>query len=392
MKQLIIKGPKVYAEDKILNNADILIEESIIKKIGKINSNQNTEKINILEFPNNYHLVPGFIDMHIHGAAGADVMDATDDALETISSELLKEGVTSFLPTVMTGDLNKINHAIKNIANYKNNKGAQILGINLEGPFLSKEKNGAQPIEQLLTPNIELIKKWQKLSNNLIKIVTIAPELPNALEAIKYLQENNIIAALGHSNADYEAAKIAIKLGSKYATHLFNCMPPIHHRKPGLISALLLDNNVTTEIIADGIHLHPAIIELIVKLKGFDNTILVSDAMRAKNLADGNYTLSEQKVIVKNNEARLQNNALAGSTLRLDTAIRNIINYTNCSLFDVLKMVTANPAKKLNIFDRKGSIAIGKDADLVVLDESLQVKLTLRGTASPRYIWPQHYV
>ena len=377
MNTQIIKGPKIYTEETVLENSAIEIQDGRIKNIGT----EFYDTSNILEFPSNWHLIPGMIDMHIHGAAGADTMDATEQALDTISSALVKEGVTSFLAATISEEFEAIENAIKTVANYVKNKeeiiGAQILGINLESSFLSAEKCGCQNANYFVAPSIELFKHWQKLANNLIKIVTIAPELEHALDLIKYLHESQVIASLGHSNATYNEAIVAIAAGGTQATHVFNAMRSIHHREPGIVTAVLLNDKIMTEVIADGVHVHPAILQLIYKLKGADKIILVTDGMRAKYLKDGIYEYGGEQVIVKDNTAKLADGTLAGSVLTMDKALRNMLKFTDCRLKDAIKMTAENSAKQLNIFDHKGSIAVGKDADLVVLDENLQVKKTV---------------
>jgi N-acetylglucosamine-6-phosphate deacetylase len=372
---IIFTGLNIYTEDKILPNAMLMAENGIIKNIG--NFSYDKSQVKVLEFPPAWHLIPGMIDMHMHGAAGADTMDGTAESLAAISKALLQEGVTSFLPAVVSAPISNIEKALKIVAEYVINQaeteGAEILGINVEGQFLSAEKAGCQEVDYFINPDIDLFKKWQKLANNLIKIVTVAPELPNALAFIKYLHSQNIIASCGHSNASYEETNAAIKAGCTQCTHLFNAMREMQHRDPGIAAACLLSDQIMAEIIADGVHVHPAIIQLAYRLKGPDRIILVTDAIRAKYLAEGTYELGGQQVIVKNNTARLADGTLAGSVLKMNCALRNMIKFTGCSLLDAIKMTSANPAKQLNIFNRKGSIAIGKDADLVVLDEEFNV-------------------
>jgi N-acetylglucosamine-6-phosphate deacetylase len=379
MQPLIIKGLNVYTENKILKQATVVVREGLIQKVGAATIKDNAAKV--LEFPADWHLIPGMIDLHIHGAGGADTMDATFAALDTISKSLLREGVTAFLPATMTAPISQIEEALINVRDYlrekKNTSGAEVLGINLEGPFLSTQKPAAQLVSAIIAPDIELFANWQRRCDNLIKITTIAPEASNSLEFINYLRDSGVIASIGHSDATYEQAVTAINAGCTQATHLFNAMPPIHHREPGLVTALLLDDRVMTEVIADLVHLHPAILRLIVKLKGYEKIVLVTDSMRAKYLSDGIYDLGGQKVIVKNGEARLVDGKLAGSVLRMNNALKNMINATSCRLIDAIKMTAENPAKQLKIFEHKGSITVGKDADLVVLDTDLQVRMTI---------------
>jgi len=285
----------------------------------------------------------------------------------------------------MTASSEKIENALIAVRDYleenkKNEtKGATILGIHLEGPFVSPQKTGAQRADQLLMPDIALLKRWQSIAGNSIKLVTLAPELSNSVSFIRYLKQQNIIASMGHSDATYAEAVKAITEGVSYATHVFNAMRSIHQREPGLVMAALLSTHVMTELIVDGVHLHPAIVDCILKLKGIDKMILVTDAMRAKCLGEGVYDLGGQSVKVTAGVATVSEGVLAGSTLKMPTAIQNMIRFTKCSLFDAVKMASENPAKTLGIFDKKGSIAVGKDADLVVLDQDYHVVMTVCG-------------
>jgi N-acetylglucosamine-6-phosphate deacetylase len=337
----------------------------------------------VLEFPTSYHLVPGFIDMHTHGANGHDVMDATPEALLEISKTLAREGTTSFLATTMTAEVEKITAALLTVSHFIQqnhpSQGAKILGVHLEGPFLASTKMGAQAGDKIILPSIELVKQWQDLANNVIKLVTLAPEQKGSLAFIHFLKKNNIIASLGHTDATYAESQAAIAAGCSHATHLFNAMRGLHHREPGAVTAALLADDVMAELILDGFHLHPAIVELALRVKGKERIILVTDAMRAKCLQAGSYDLGGQTVNVKDGQARLANGTLAGSVLQMSAAIKNMLAFTACELSDVLPMVSVNPAKALGIFDKKGSIALHKEADLVVLSDKLEVVLTLSG-------------
>jgi N-acetylglucosamine-6-phosphate deacetylase len=375
---VIISGPAIYSEHGIIDNAELVLHE---KKIHSI----TTEKHSVVEkkfsFPKTYHLVPGFIDVHVHGANGSDVMDADLHALQTISQALAAEGTTSFLATTMTASPNEIDRVLQNVRNFMREKrvvqGAKILGVHLEGPFLSPKKVGAQRADRILLPDNNYIEMWQKNSGNVIKLVTLAPELLNSLEFIRYLIANHIEVSIGHTDATYAETMSAIEAGCSHVTHLFNAMRGMHQREPGVVGAALLSEKVSTELIVDGVHLHPAMVKLAVKMKGREKIILVTDAMRAKCLPDGLYDLGGQSVEVKNNVASLSDGTLAGSTLKMSEAIQNILRFTDCKLVDVIRFVSENPARLLKIFQKKGSIAPGKDADLVVLDEKMNVVWTM---------------
>jgi N-acetylglucosamine-6-phosphate deacetylase len=378
---LHIAGPRVYTETTVLENAVVTISEGLITAVTP--PDKNCQPQPALTFPASYHLVPGFIDLHTHGANGHDVMDATPDALAGICQALAAEGTTAFLATTMTAPSNAIENALVAVKDFMQTQtpaqGAMILGVHLEGPFLSALKKGAQRGEDMRVPDIALMQTWEKISGNTIKLVTLAPEEANGLALITYLKTQKIISSLGHTNATYAQAQAAIAAGSTYATHLFNAMRGIQQREPGTVSAALLSDAVMVELIVDGFHLHPAIVDLTLRVKGKEKIVLVTDAMRAKCLQDGCYELGGQAVHVKDGAARLQGGTLAGSVLRMPQALQNILDYTHCDLHDAVKMAAENPARVLNIFPQKGSITVGKDADIVVLNDDLEVVLTLCG-------------
>jgi N-acetylglucosamine-6-phosphate deacetylase len=377
---ILISGPKVYTENSILKNGSVFVEENLIAAVGSGGKNFSAHLK--FEFPETFHLVPGFIDLHTHGANGHDVMDATQEALVAICQALAQEGTTAFLATTMTEEVSQIEKALTAVRDFMHaapSTGAAILGVHLEGPFLAASKQGAQRGDRIINPDAELVRHWEKISGDAIKIVTLAPEKPEGLALVKYLKSRGIVSSLGHTNATFDEATAAIVAGSSYATHLFNAMSGIHQREPGTVTAALLSDAVSTELIVDGFHLHPAIVKLALRVKGKDKIVLVTDAMRAKCLQDGCYELGGQDVHVKNGRAQLTDGTLAGSVLQMPSAIRNLLDFTGCDLADAVKMAAENPAKILNIFQRKGSIEKNKDADLVVLNEDFKVVLTVCG-------------
>lgn len=384
---IMLKGMQIYAEGEEIKSGYIQLKDQKITAYGSIEECNCEEEYEVIEIPSTFKAVPGFIDMHIHGVNGADVMDATDEALQTMALALPKEGTTSFLATTITQSSEAIENAILNVRNYMD-KGqepgaAEILGIHLEGPFVNKTKAGAQPVHFIVDPNLETFKRWNKLSNDSIKEVTLAPEQPGGLEFVKHLKENGIIASIGHSDATYEQVVDAIKAGASQVTHLFNQMRGLHHREPGVAGAAFLHDELKAEIITDGIHVRPEMVKLAYNQKQKEGLILITDAMRAKCLKNGIYDLGGQPVTVENGKALLKDGTLAGSILKFGHALKNMIHFTGCSLEDVIEMASVNPAKQLNIIERKGSIAKGKDADLVILDEHLEVAITFcRGKLS----------
>lgn len=380
-QKLLITNSKIYTEHGEINNGFIKIEYGKITEVDVMeNLITNTDEFDVIELPSNYHVIPGMIDVHIHGVHGVDAMDATVEALDTMTTTLPQEGTTSFLATTMTQAPTLIEKALVNTADYMNKHQtggkSEILGIHLEGPFINGNKAGAQPLEHIIDPNLDLFKKWQMRADGNIKLVTLAPEQPGGLEFIKYLDENGVVASIGHSNATYDQVNEAIKAGVTHITHLFNQMSGLHHREPGIVGAALLNDKLMVEMIADGIHVRPEMIQIALKQKSADQLLIITDSMRAKCLKNGTYDLGGQKVSVQNDTATLTDGTLAGSVLKMNQAFKNMLTYTNCSIKQGVQMASENPAKQLNVFDRKGSITVGKDADLVVLDENLDVSST----------------
>lgn len=376
----IFVGLQILFGNALVRDHAVIIENGMIKEIVTANLVKNFLPAKLYEFPNDYYLIPGLIDLHIHGAGGYDVMDASREALLGISQSLASEGVTGFLATTMTASYERIYSVLKTIAEIMPaQEGAAILGVHLEGPFISSAKMGAQRGDNIIFPDPTLIMRWQECANGAIKLVTLAPELPQALELIKKLNTMGIIASVGHTNATYAETHLAINAGCSHATHLFNAMRGIHQREPGATTALLLAENVNAELIVDGLHLHPAIVELALRVKGKTKILLVTDAMRAKCLGDGEYDLGGQLVAVRSNTATLADGTLAGSTLRMPQAIKNMMQFTCCSFEDAILMASYNPACVLGIDKNKGSIAKDKDADLVVMNTNLDVVMTMSG-------------
>ncbi|MFT4416163.1 N-acetylglucosamine-6-phosphate deacetylase [Fredinandcohnia humi] len=376
---MYITNLTIYAEEGVIEKGYIEIEGNVIKSVGSMDSFVPSDEKEIITFDNSYSLIPGMIDLHIHGAAGSDVMDAEPEALQTMAKALPREGTTSFLATTMTTSKADIEQALENIASYIPNQqpgDSEILGAHLEGPFLSPKRAGAQHPDNIIEPDIELFKKWQNASGDNIKLVTLAPERPGGLELTSYLKNNGVVASIGHSDAVYEEVEEAIRAGVTHATHLFNGMRGIHHREPGVAGAVLLHDEVTCEMIVDGIHIAPKMVTFAYKNKGPKGVILVTDAMRAKCLGAGTYDLGGQEVIVNEERAVLKDGTLAGSILKLNDAVRNMMEFSQCSLADIVQMTSGNPAKQIRVFDRKGSIKAGKDADVVVVNDKLEVVMT----------------
>jgi N-acetylglucosamine-6-phosphate deacetylase len=366
--EFLVHGLLSNNEEKIIHIAN--------KKIHALyHPSDKLPSLNTYTFDDSHRIFPGLIDMHIHGTHGADVMDADIESLQLIANKLLTQGTTGFLATTMTADSKTLEQVLEVLAKFQQQQtyGAKLLGIHLEGPFIAKEFMGAQKPDHVIEPNIALFDHWQMKANNLIKMVTLAPEQPNGISLVQHLKKKNIISSLGHSASNYDIAQQAIDAGITHATHLFNAMRQLHHREPGAITALLLRKEVYAELIADGFHLNNAILQLAYQLKNSDKIILVTDAMRAQCLHGGIYDLGGQDVHVENHTARLKNGTLAGSIITLPEAIKKMMEATSCTFFDIEKMASKNPAIQLKLA-HKGSIEKNSDADMVIFDQQFNVK------------------
>jgi N-acetylglucosamine-6-phosphate deacetylase len=321
-------------------------------------------------------IIPGLIDIHVHGANGADTMDGSPEALTTMAVFFARHGVTAFLPTTVTASQSDTLQAIENISHLPPiPNGAQPLGIHLEGPYLHRDYCGAQPPQHLRPADPAEYRLW--LQNPPVRLITVAPEVEGVMDLIRAGRQCGIEFAVGHSQASYEQVIQAVEIGVHQVTHTFNGMPPLHHRMPGVVGAALSDPRLYTQIIPDGIHVHPAVIKILLASKGIDHTIAITDAIRAAGLADGEYRLGDQTIQVVEGIARTATGSLAGSTLTYDQALRNMMQFANLSLPEALPMFTRVPARALGLEQQKGSLKPGADADLVFLDVSYRVRLTM---------------
>lgn len=372
-----LKNIDVYVEGKGIVKTNIGFEEGIIKSLDS-----NCELIELASFDDNAVVVPGFIDQHIHGANNADAMDGSKEALSTIAKAVASEGTTMFLATTMTQSKENITKALTAVKEYiseNHEEGAEVGGVHLEGPFISPKHIGAQPEEYVVKPNVEVFKNYYDISGKTIKICSLAPEEEGAKELISYLKENKIVASAGHTGAKYVEIDEAVNDGISNVTHTYNAQTGLHHRDAGVVGCALLNDNVNCELICDTIHVSVPAIKLVIKNKPHDKVTLITDAMRAKHLPDGESELGGQVVIVKNGEARLLNGALAGSVLKMNDAIKNVCLKVGVKFTDAIDFATANPAKNLGIYNEVGSIKVGKKANLTILDRNtFEVLMTIR--------------
>lgn len=366
---MLIKNCNIIYLDKI-EKGSVLVENGKIKEINPSNVN-DTEVIDA----EGLYISPGFIDVHIHGAGGCDTMDGTVDSINTIAKTIVQHGTTSFTPTTMTvaaEDIRKSMEVIKKLKE-EGTEGANVLGAHLEGPFISPKAIGAQNPNFLLAPSVENYNKIVGDYSDAVVSITMAPEVEGAKELIKYLSDNGVTVSMGHTKATYDEAIEGIKCGACHSTHLYNAMTPFTHREPGVVGATF-DTDITTETISDGIHISYPALRTAYKQKGTDKVLLVSDAMEACGMPDGQYSLGGQDVIVKNGAARLLDGTLAGSVLTLDKAVKNIYNNSNYPLNEVVRMATYNGAKHCHVEDHKGLIKEGYDADLILFNEDIEIQ------------------
>ncbi|MEK4229413.1 N-acetylglucosamine-6-phosphate deacetylase [Solibacillus sp. FSL H8-0538] len=377
MSTLLLKNIVVGNAFQAALRQDVYIEDGKISECG--HQLQRLAHMEIDFSDKELLAVPGFIDIHIHGANGHDVMDSTQEALHGMAKVLPQEGTTSFLATTMTHSPNAIGEALKAVAKFEQEIGeASLLGVHLEGPFVSPKRAGAQPIEHIQLPSIQLMEAWQHQSGNKILVTTIAPEQEGGLEFTKHFSKQGVIISLGHTDATYEQMNVAIKAGAKQVTHLYNQMSPLHHRDVHAIGAALIEDALTTELIVDRIHSSEQAVQLAYRCKGASRIILITDAIRAKGLLAGDYELVGQKVIVKDNAARLETGVLAGSIVTMEQAAKNMRTITNCSEQELIQMTSYNAAKQLN-FASKGVLAQGYDADMTIVNEAWDVVMTICG-------------
>ena len=371
---ITIRGGRVITPLEVFEQADVLIEGGRILAVGPgLAAAAAGERIEA----EGHIVAPGLVDIHVHGSAGHDTMDATREAIEGMARYFASRGVTAFCPTTMTVPAEEIMASVRAVHECQQRpvEGAQPLGVHLEGPYIDAAKKGAQPPQHVRTAGDLDYRGFFSLGN--IRLVSLAPEFEENRELITFARARGVAVAVGHSSASYEQVVEAVKLGVSQSTHTFNQMEGIHHRKPGTVGAALMLDEIYAQFIADGVHLHPAIVKMIVHLKGPDRAVLITDAIRGAGMPDGEYELGGQPITVKEGAVRLADGALAGSCLTMDQGVRNIAAFTGRPLAECLRMATLTPARAIGVAHRKGSIEPGKDADIVILTPDLEVAATV---------------
>ena len=377
---IYIKNAELCTPFRVIKNSHLVIYGKKIKKIlSRPFKNIPTDAV-VIDAKDNI-ICPGLIDVHLQGAGGYDFLDGTPMAIEKISQTLARFGTTSYLATTVFK--NGANRHIENIVRVQGSgvrgQGSELLGIHLEGPFVNPMKKGMIRSDGIKKCSRGYFNKVLKVSGGKLRMMTIAPELKGAIKIIKGLKAKKIIVSFGHSDATYEEAQKGIKAGINHATHVFNAMRPLHHREPAGLAAVLMDDNVSVQLISDGVHIHPAIISLIIKLKGIKNIVLITDSMSSQGLPDGKYIYDRWEYDSKAGACRYKDGTLIGTALPLNKMIQRFIKFANVTLCEAVGAATINPARVLGIDGRKGSIEEGKDADLVVIDKDFNVTATIIG-------------
>ncbi|WP_424768087.1 N-acetylglucosamine-6-phosphate deacetylase [Paenibacillus sp. sgz302251] len=370
----IVRDEETIAGSVVVQNGKI---ERILTEGGKLEAGI-ADKLTPIDGQGGW-LLPGFIDVHVHGGFNADFMDANRKSYDTITKFHASHGTTGMLATTMTASKEHIEAVLQATADYRAAEMpyAALYGVHLEGPFISEKWPGAQNPAHIIAPQLEWLQQWHAKWPDLIRQLTLAPEKAGATQLISWLAEQGIVAACGHTDAVYDQIIAAADAGLTQAVHTYNAMRALHHREPGTLGAVLTEHRIFSELIADGVHVHPAAIRLLLAAKPLDKIILITDAMAAAGMPDGDYSLGGLSVVMNNGEARLsEGNALAGSTLTMIGAVRYILANTDLSISDVSRLASGNAARQLGISDRTGSIAIGKQADLVWIDTKLNVQQT----------------
>lgn len=381
--RLAIIGGKIVTPQNIIENGVVLCEDGQITFAGSGKDAAPESGSQIIDATGQV-VMPGFIDTHFHGSGGDDVMANGAEGIRRISRAVLKFGTTGYLATTIAAQHSELMKAVEDTvtaetADNHTPEAAEVLGLHIEGPYINLKFKGAQPVEGIRDPNFDECRELLNAAGGRIKIMTMAPELPGAMELIRFLKANGVEASLGHSEADYDTALAAIDAGATRATHLYNAMSGVHHRKPGLASACLNEPGIMAELICDGVHVHPQMVALAWRAKGKDELTLVTDATAAQGVGDGVFTLSDFQIQVRGPLCTLMDGVtIAGSVLTMSRAVGNAMDFTGMSLIDAAHTAALAPARVCGVADRKGSIEIGKDADLAILTSDFSVSHTIR--------------
>ncbi|MGN0158482.1 MAG: N-acetylglucosamine-6-phosphate deacetylase [Brotaphodocola sp.] len=366
---MLISNVRIFNENHVFEHGSIRVKDGMITEI--IYGDETVDGEEEVFDGNNMRAIPGLVDIHFHGCMGVDLCDARPDGIDIMAHYEKENGITTICPATMTMSRDELKDIMKVIGSYEDHGGSHFAGINMEGPFISPRNKGAQAGSNIIPCDVEFFNELQELSKNRIRVVDIAPEEPGAMEFIKAVSKT-VPVSIAHTKSDYDTAMEAFQNGADHVTHLCNAMPPLHHRDPGVIAAAM-DAGAYVELITDGIHIHPAMVRAIFKMFGPEKICLISDSMRATGLMDGAYTLGGQNVYVKGALATLADGTIAGSVTNLMKGLKICIQKMGIAPEDAIPCATENPAKSIGIFKECGSIAVGKRADLVIINDNFDV-------------------
>jgi N-acetylglucosamine-6-phosphate deacetylase len=377
--KIALTGGRIITPFRILKDGVLIIENGKISELGKISETKIPKSCKVYDVKGK-RICPGFVDLLTHGGAGYGFADDTNESISKISRYFLEHGSTTVLASFFAKPEKLLLKDLRRMADYiEMHPESNIRGIHMEGPYLNKKLKGAMNESYLWQPSVESWNKIWKASRGKIRIMTIAPELPGAVGVMQAAAKEGVVLSIGHSTATYDEVENAIDNGAAHVTHIFNAMEPFHHRHPGVILGSLLHNELKIELIADTLHVHPAVMEFVLKLKGANGIILVSDSIRAGGMHEGEYEFADQKIFMKGKKAFLADGTLAGSTLTLNMAVKNMVETAGAKITEAVRMASLNGVKVLNLEHKKGILAAGKDADIVVIDDKYEVDMTILG-------------
>lgn len=362
---MIIKNVKVFRENGVFEDGEIYVDGELIAK--------EASGEDIVVDGGGCYAIPGLTDVHFHGCVGRDFCEAKEDAIEAIAEHQAACGITTICPATLTLSEEKLMAIAASAKNYVGKKGAILCGINMEGPFICKAKKGAQNASYIHKPDAAMFRRLQEASGGLFKLVDMAPEVDGAMEFIDEVKDE-VTVSVAHTMADYETAKAAFEHGARHVTHLYNAMPPLNHREPGVIGAACENDKVYVELICDGIHIHPSTVRATFKMFGDDRVVMVSDSLEASGMPDGDYTLGGLKITLKGKKITLEDGTIAGSATNLMGCVRTAVKEMGIPLESAVKCAAVNPAKAIGVYDKYGSLTPGKVANIVLLDKNLDVK------------------
>ena len=374
---LAFRNAEIITPFRVIERGTLVVQGRMISAVGTSDDVGVPPRARVVDCEN-MMLAPGFVDVLVHGGGGYGFADMSMEAVEQISEHFFRHGTTGLLAALYSKPEREMVADVRRISEFiRSSTGTNVWGIHLEGPFINRELHGAMKVDYLWEPSVEGWNRLYEASRGSIRLMTLAPELPGMGEVMRAAAKDGVVLSIGHSCADYQDVLMGIDNGVAHVTHMFNAMRAFHHREPGVLTAALLHDELKVELIADGIHVHPAVMKLIYRIKGDGGIVLITDAIRASGMPDGDYTFMDQKIHVKDKRAYLGDGTLAGSTLTMEVAVRNMVRLAEVPVTHAVRMGSLNGAKVLGLSSHKGILAVGKDADLVLMNRDFEVQMTV---------------